>query len=574
MKQCIAVLGVVPSGGFGLKIQAVYKINNLLHVVTRLFTPSNGSMVVARPQQISDKAIVTIDTDQPLPVLHYLVGSSSDALESVSEINKYMVRNSGTQFMPLACDQFAKLAAKCLYRPRTDGMEALRLERFEEGQAISAFKNPHTTDERWLYSYTQMKAILNIYTVVDDGLIKVVFESITAENKQKCPNIDYLFEYRPFDFDESISLERHLLMSKDDTLHFDAQCAQIKTRFKTSAVEFTLPADELGVLLIFARLVDKVIMAAKKKSPYTTPYEVIQTSSDSVYSCFKELFISTISEYRIENEMPISIEAFLSKPGSLPAPNSVGGYLLEHIISNTHLPKYASLREFLLSIYKPGISPDQIKPEVYLEKHLGVDFNLLYRSQAALADKLEIIGKLEHYLSDEKNLKRLKPLIAEFNAIALLQLIEPLLHKKIAADGGFYQPSHTELAVLLTANFCTLKDGRLSIQMKGNPGYEQHYAPGANNHEICETELTHLAKDLGLHFSLGSNFHGQLIFDHASTLMLKGWGVHINETNLQLQLDQAKNKVNVVPSSIFPPAVAKALAVERQESGYSVGERP
>jgi hypothetical protein len=121
------------------------------------------------------------------------MGSSKNDLRVVTDIANDC---EGTEFVPIASleEISSQLSgAKSIYQPRADGMKACRLSRFDDGADSPAFANTENGDECWVYTPKQMQSILNMYMILEDGLIKVVLESIT-EDKQSNPALASMFE--------------------------------------------------------------------------------------------------------------------------------------------------------------------------------------------------------------------------------------------------------------------------------------------------------------------------------------------------------------------------------------------
>jgi len=579
MRQRIEVNVTTPSTSYKIKILSVHQVDNQLVVVTKVTSPKG--MAGASICSERDFVVVKTDAKAQLPVVHYLTGIEKKAGDN--HIGNYgrrynLDRGNSTIFLPIAdVSEISHLLSKGkpLYAPRSDGMMALRMDRYEAAR-VNAAQTPALVvagdyPGKATFSAEQMRAVLNLHTVVDDGTIKVVFEGIYQEDKNKrykrmediCHTVEQKLENAGF------SLEYDFLMTPDDYFNFDAVCADVNTKFVTSAVEFSIPAKDPKTVLNFMLLVDSIIAEAKEKSGYQDPYNHVQVSQQSILSCFDDLFISSQpSHYSrekmhcIENEMTITIEDFLNKPGTIHEPASVAEHLLESVTNCKNLPEYAALQDFLNTYYKPFGFDIINNPDKYLEEMLGVRVDELY-GDAPIEQKLEITDELEKSLLDENTFNSLQFFITEFKMRAMIELIKPALGA-IAHDGGQYRNSYTEFDLLLNAKFCIRDDGRMSIELKDNAGYQRHYSKTSRNYVICDAEFQHLATVLNLEFAQDTDFHKEMIFTPASTLKLKALGLHINETSLRQQM--ARMQRSSVADSAFalfaPKAVAKTEHAE------------
>ena len=567
MKQRVAICLTTPSGSYRIKIQSVHQdsINNRLIAVSELICPRG--MMTSDVAQARDAVIVKTSTNHELPVVHYLVGrsiSEKDEVASISTYGRQINMVSGDESTCLPIGDVSEISAQltgttCVYKPRTDGLVALRVSRHENAWDIPAFGISNPTDETKLFRNEQMQSILNVFATLDDDTLKIVFETVTAKSNDKSyKDIKSLFNTAVAQSGKrTLSLTQDLLMSEDDKLHLDTTCANVKTSYVTEAVEFSIPTDHPKAVMDFLGLIDTVVANAKTKAErdYRDAYQIVQISEGSILSCFHDIFVSNLydrntgKQNRIENPMPISIENFLNRPGTVHDAKSVAQYILDGISNSKQLTEYANLREVLNNHVKP-IGLEGLKDESkFLGSMFNVDMNKLF-GNSTTEEKLKIVDKLEKFLLDDKRLITLSPFVEGFNAHAISELMKPAMGKR-ADDGGQYNARYTEFSVLLHADFCIRDDGRMSIELQNNAGYQKHYGKNARLHGKCEQEFRFLANVLGLEFAAETNFHQEMIFTPESTLKLKALGLHINTTNLMRQLHPELKSVSASGFTFF-----------------------
>lgn len=573
MRQRIEVNARVPGSGYKLKIMAVHQVDDQLIVVSKI----KGGYGLETPDQqtISDAVVVAADSGSKLPVFHFLLDANKK--QTGHHFNEYLSQapaNNATVYEPI--DDEAALTeitanGKCLYRPRPDGMSGLRLARNnKEVKPILQLVSESPGDISIKSGETP--GILNIHSVVDDGAVKVVFETILPKSKHdRAFNLKYLFQHALEKIGKNtISLENDLLMSMDDDLHFDVQVGGVKTKYITGAYEFTIPANNPQLLLDFMLVVDFMIAEARKQSAqsYGDSYQFIQVSQQSVLTCFEDIFISThrdlqshIKKHCIEYPEPIVLEDFLNRLGTVHNPASVADMILTDIANNQNMPEYADLQQFLVNYYQK-LGLDIFKnPAKFFEQAYNLPVSRLF-GDAAIEEKLAITDALEMILMDSKKLSELSYFVKEFNAGAIEELLRPAYGYR-AHNGKPYQESYTEFAFLRDAKFRIRDDGRMSIQPHESNAYDRFYGENEALHSLFAQEMMHLANILELEIADDTEFEEEIIFTEESTSKLKALGLHINEYNLRAQI--ANRAQDYSAGSVFAFFRAKQVTDEDQD---------
>lgn len=571
MRQRIEVNARVPGSGYKLNIMAVHQIDDQLVVISKI----KGGYGLATPDQqnLSDSVVVATDCDSKLPVIHFLVDANKK--QTGRHMNDFISQTgskNATVFEPVedeAALEEITVNGKCLYRPRADGMSGLRLARMNKA-AKPVLQLIHDNNNLSI-KQGDTPGILNIHSVVDDGVVKVVFETILPKSKHDHAfNLKYLFQHALEKIGKNpISLEDDLLMSIDDDLYFDVQVGGVKTKYITGAYEFTIPTNNPQLLLDFMLVTDFLVEEARKQSSQSHhhPFQFIQVSQQSVLTCFEDIFISTHRDYQsglkkhcIEYPEPVVLEDFLNRLGVVHNPTSVADVLLADLCSNENMPEYADLREFLVNYYQPFGLDIFKNPAKFFEQAFNLPVSKLI-GDAQIEEKLAITDALEMILMDRKKLSELSYFVKEFNAGAIEELLRPAYGYR-AHNGKPYRESYTEFAFLRDAKFRMRDDGRMSIQPHESNGYERFYGGNARLRSLFAPEMIHLANILELEIAEDSDFEEEIIFTEDSTLKLKALGLHINEYNLRAQI--ANRAQGDMAGSVFSFFAAKQGIDESQ----------
>lgn len=152
-----------------------------------------------------------------------------------------------------------------------------------------------------------------------------------------------------------------------------------------------------------------------------------------------------------------------------------------------------------------------------------------------LEGTIKKICLLESLLIKQNKKGVLNHLIDDLNFNAKLKLFEPCIGQN-ANDEGKYNMGYTEWDLLKSATFIRRSDGRISIQLENNAGYNANYALGKPNHAKMQAEFEHLLNIMGLKFSEDTDFHKELIFTQESSRKLIKNRLHHNCSYLKTLL--------------------------------------
>jgi hypothetical protein len=100
----------VPSGGYSLKILAIYQLENKLIVVNKITTPNGASS--SSMDQLHDMAIVKTGSQEPLEVVNYLINNKKNRQPFTSRAFKAVANEDDIK-------DFVS-NGKLLYKPRFD----------------------------------------------------------------------------------------------------------------------------------------------------------------------------------------------------------------------------------------------------------------------------------------------------------------------------------------------------------------------------------------------------------------------------------------------------------------------
>jgi hypothetical protein len=123
---------------------------------------------------------------------------------------------------------------------------------------------------------------------------------------------------------------------------------------------------------------------------------------------------------------------------------------------------------------------------------------------------------------------------------------------KAAEDGGKYNWSYTEWALLKHAQFNIRQDGKLGIVLADNAGYREHYAQGRHLFTKMENEMRYLGSIIGLEFDAATDFHKELVFTSACSQRLLAAGMHLNPDRLKQLLQPQFKSVFFKTESTSP----------------------
>lgn len=560
MKQRIQASITTPSSGYSIKILSVHEADNQLIAVSKVKEPRG--MVLEAIGSAQDVVIVKTSRKQNLPVKHYL--TDIPKREGEHHIGNYgrgerWGNQERTEFT--AIENISEIAdilnrCKCIYQPRTDGMTAARITRFEQ----THIKSQEVQTESANFTNEELSAVYNVHMVNDDGTIKVVVEEIHRIEKDKnYTSLAQIFKNAGKLGGGKMDVKNTLHMTYDDKLRFDGFINGEVHPFETNSVEFSLPANDPAMILYFLRFMDLMMHTATENDDYSKPYAHVQIGNDSILSCFDELFVtskhsddySEKDSYNIISPAPIVIADFLNRKGTVHQPETTTTSLLHAFTQIKGAPEYASTQTMLKNVLEKLGDTNIYHSTASLEKITGVNVGELIGNTNEARQK-EILQQLEESLSNNETYQLASMFLQDLKEKLVLMLYFPALGKR-AHDGGTYQLNYTEYSLLMTSEFMLREDGRMSL-IPGGAGYV-HYDRGSNTHDtfddddndmldeviidlnprnnkdILKEEMIFLAKTLGLEFAEGCDFHKEMIFTAESTLKLKAMGMHLVAAN-------------------------------------------
>jgi hypothetical protein len=144
---------------------------------------------------------------------------------------------------------------------------------------------------------------------------------------------------------------------------------------------------------------------------------------------------------------------------------------------------------------------------------------------------------LNNPLSNEINL-----FLQRINICQRIKLYSPCLGK-LAFDGGLYTWNYTEYEFLQDTAYKPNEKAELCIEIcpENSKDYNQHYAPGKNNHGFFDRELLAWAPHANLSFSEKTEWHKTIIFSAESSQRLLAMQLHFNVDNIKALLKARNN---------------------------------
>ncbi|GEM_PF-6105260 len=394
--QRIKIEFAVPSTGYSFNILSAHQVNDQLVVVSTITTPhgAQGCSVCF----ISKEFTVNTNASQPLPVVHYLINNEQNSRPYISCFFKSI---ASTDVIQDILNQ-----GTLVYEPRLDNLRALRLSDFDmakqHNKPIQAFLFPTQLKPLTNYDY-----ILNIFTVIAKDKIKLVFETITKSSIERSTRDIISTLSDKIELGECVmSLEKDMLMMKDDKLYFNAMVSDVKTPCSTSAVEFIIPVHKPKAVLHFLQMVDAALQSIRqKKSEYVVNYNHIQLSTQSILASFEDLILFKQYGYRYEEsyynnadikcEMAETMEAFLNKAGTQHDPDSISNTILQLIMNESTLPCYSELQsaiaEFYSTLDSTQSSASAASAQKKSDKTNIITHQRLLLSSSSSPDKYEVL---------------------------------------------------------------------------------------------------------------------------------------------------------------------------------------
>ncbi len=520
----------VPSGGYGFKLKAIYQVDNKLIAIAKISTPTGGATASLAFHR--DMAVVHTGSSEPLEVVNYLINDKNNYEQF--KIHDYISINSKDDIKDLHSK------GRLLYQQRFDRLNALRLKQFESGNADT---NKLTFPARQCNAANiDTKSILNIYSEIDRGFIKLVFESIAIDDNRYggdiCGSVDSIARLAK----EVISIEDDMCMVRDDTYSFKAICKGELTKFKTSAIEVYLPLSKSQTVLYFMLMLDATIDFYKRKES-DTGYSHVQISRQSILACFDDLIIDSASYFgypTIINEMSQSMEEFLSKPGTLHAPDSIANHVLFAISNNNNLSGYESLQRYLCEFYQE-FGHEAVHD---LSHYLGLIYELqaVYYSSVDIDKNLKLMAELESLLANDRYFHLLAPFIKGFKENLTNVLLE--VPRYNTYNNNQFDWKCAEFEFMRNADYYQFDNGKMSISLEGKPAD----AAFINN-------IKRLAGELKLSFDESNDFQHALVFTKESSQKLRAYGLHINKINVRHAKADTELHLAEIPVYLSLPVV-------------------
>lgn len=182
---------------------------------------------------------------------------------------------------------------------------------------------------------------------------------------------------------------------------------------------------------------------------------------------------------------------------------------------------------------------------------------------AAIERYVREVGKK---LTAENRMQELNHFMDNFQLNLKVRLFAPCIGKT-AEDGGKYNWTYTEWALLKDAQFNLRPDGKLGIVLANNAGYQEHYAQGRRLFANMEKEMRFLGSVIGLEYDDATDFHKELVFTSACSQRLLASGMHLSPERLK-QLLQPQYKGTLFNSEPSAPAPVTAAAEEKKSFQY------
>lgn len=543
MRQRITVTATVPHSGYTLTIHSVHQVNQEIIVVAELTV--HGGFVIPDDMQLEETVNVKTSANQLLPVSYYLTNVKPEKIASGEHPGNYHStwlesRKPSTTFVAIEATaeiQETLNHGRCLYRPRSDNLKAVRLGQIEQQSQSILTDLPRTP-------VPMVASILNIYPCIVDGEFKVTFETIAHDgisiyNLHELVNIAARACGTP-----ALDLAKDFSMRIDDHLYFG--------NYVTTAIEFTLALNNVPAFLRFLRFTEELLKeAASDKKSYIKPFQRLQVSGGSVLAGFSDIFISHGTRKRqsddclvIEYPEQLNINEFLNHSVQLEKLDAARLIVAAYVKAD--LPGYDA--HIVRDILAEGVEVCYF-PHLVLNKLLQEDIMAL-RQDTDIASRLAQVARIQQKLMSPGMLDRVGPFLHYLQNSLVTHLMMQAVDK-LAFDGHKYSAGYTEFSFLAGATFRMRPDGRLSLTHEDNPGYRQFYALGRQNYDIFALEMQHLAKVIGpdLEFDDECQFHEEIIFTAACSQRLQALGALLNERNLreQLLLRQPTETVVVVP---------------------------
>lgn len=538
------------TSGYDLFIHSVYQVDHQLIVISVISTPRGG--VSSSYTFPGDIVIVHTGSHTPLKVVHYLMNDKNN-----SESFSY----SG--FIPLQqlhdIKPLLDRGQQC-YAYRKDKMTARRLRYMEAAEdskkQVNALAMPTLLKQD---APVVMDSILNIFTVVEQGAIKIMFEKICKQDIFK--DARFFMNTMASKAESVLALEDDFQMITDNRLSFYAIAGNEKTRFDTVADEFTLPLHKPESVLYFMMVLDAFMMeATHQKDEYDKPCTHVQISQQSVLSCFDDLVITAVgkpvSSATIENQMEVSMETFLQRPGTTHQPASVAVSLMKSIVALPHTPALEAVQAML----SPYCTTEGIEFLSRLSTAIWLMYRLKtsYTTSAINVEKmLPLVESLEALLGDERLFELLRPFFPGFKDTMVFRMIE------FASYGHPWDENNDadEYELLRHADFQLREDGRLSLLLANNPVYQTKYNDGCPKQARRDGGFKHFAKSLRCEFDADSDMRRELIFSTKETRQWRALGLHLSEAYCRAKL--------VCSASVPKPQIVSAVTMTPAGTGLA-----
>lgn len=370
------------SSGYKLRIIAVYLVDNTLHVISKMTIPNDaaGSSLSTAGEEI----IVKTGVNEQLPTIHYLINSKKNSeqythpdfiiLNDIAEINELISKG------------------ELIYQARGGSNCPKRIDNFENTRPH--IKSLKFADTKLPQQDVRIENIFNIFSMVDGIHIQLVCETISERGKNIFSDIStYMVQKSGITGD---ILKKDLLMATDYPYCFYAVYKSIKTQYHVKSTEFHIPRNKPELIHQFLSALESYILTNIRKvkdDDRMYIYTHVQLSQQSIFACFDDIICSEGFGNTIENEMGISMEEFINKPGTF--------HDIPAIIPNISRALLNPI-EFGLSPYQPLKRQSELAENTILQE-IGistVSTNELLLEHPALISILSIMQKAGLFSQD------------------------------------------------------------------------------------------------------------------------------------------------------------------------------
>lgn len=575
MKQLIKLTATVPNDRYEIRLDAVYQKDDMLFVLASL--SNHGGWGRDDYQELSEKLVVNTNASVPLPVVYVMTGVDKPQVDRLSVlrtdyVSHYKLQGEGaTQFVVIAGnDQIMDVLqeATLLHRHKRNKLSSFRLEMLAPKRPDMTFVDMDKFSEG---------AVLNIFPMVSEGELSLVFESISLASRQNDANLFPLAEALNtivLRIDRDLSLDFEYFMECDKDIYFDAMYQGAVRRFHSHAVSLVMPAEDILSAMKLFNITNIATHLNEVCSRFAQSYRQVLLSDASVLQCYQKPLMTyqylNVTQSMplpkkvrfIVNDLPVSMESFLASPNHKWQLQTSAQALIEMFMQLQTIPKYALLQIFIREFYP--LYGDKIitDPIACFEDKCQIDLHSLLNLDMPQAEREVLVAKDEKLLLESGAGMYRDYFLKTFHQAAVIVLVSQCFDKN-APGGRRYNMTYTEIELLRLAEYTIRSDGRMSIDMLSNPTFKKYYAEGCRLFVECESEFRNLATSLGLAFADDTNFHRELIFTPASTQKLKALGLHLTEKYLRLCVQQREAAcVTNTPFGLYRSASVEMFELE------------